>query len=163
VKKVVVTWKKFVIIEVLCPPFSKSESNFAYFIPNEGRPQGLPGKRSFNHERSCNQRRQFLSEVSAAQPRDRRLLAKGLCERIGIDGKFTYKPQVGQGKKLDAVDVAMPTHSEAIQAVLGALVDKDNGVIASMKEIDAVGHRVVSRRRGLQPVRPHHGRGPPGH
>ena len=44
---------------------------------------------------------------------------------------------------LDAVDVAMPTHSEAIQAVLNALVDKDNGVIGSMKEIDAVGHRVV--------------------
>ena len=44
---------------------------------------------------------------------------------------------------LDAVDVAMPTHSEAIQAVLNALVDKDNGVIGSMQEIDAVGHRVV--------------------
>ena len=71
------------------------------------------------------------------------LLAKGLCERIGIDGKFTYKPQVDGKKVLDAVDVAMPTHSEAIQAVLDALVDKDNGVIGSMKEIDAVGHRVV--------------------
>ena len=44
---------------------------------------------------------------------------------------------------LDAVDVSMPTHSEAIQAVLNALVDKDNGVIGSMQEIDAVGHRVV--------------------
>ena len=71
------------------------------------------------------------------------LLAKGLCERIGIDGKFTYKPQVEGKKVLDAIDVAMPTHSEAIQAVLDALVDKDNGVIGSMKEIDAVGHRVV--------------------
>ena len=71
------------------------------------------------------------------------LLAKGLCERIGIDGKFTYKPQIEGKAKLDAVDVAMPTHSEAIQAVLNALVDKDNGVIGSMKEIDAVGHRVV--------------------
>ena len=71
------------------------------------------------------------------------LLAKGLCERIGIDGKFTYKPQVEGKQVLDAVDVAMPTHSEAIQAVLNALVDKDNGVIGSMKEIDAVGHRVV--------------------
>ena len=69
------------------------------------------------------------------------LLAKGLCERIGIDGKFTYK---AEGKEtLDAVDVAMPTHSEAIQAVLNALVDPQNGVIASMEEIDAVGHRVV--------------------
>ena len=71
------------------------------------------------------------------------LLAKGLCERIGIDGKFTYKPQVEGKAKQDAVDVAMPTHSEAIQAVLNALVDPVNGVIASMDEIDAVGHRVV--------------------
>lgn len=71
------------------------------------------------------------------------LLAKGLCERIGIDGKFTYKPQVEGKQTLNAVDVAMPTHSEAIQAVLSALVDKDNGVLSSMSEIDAVGHRVV--------------------
>ena len=49
------------------------------------------------------------------------LLAKGLCERIGIDRKFTYKPQVEGKQVLDAVDVAMPTHSEAIQAVLDAL------------------------------------------
>ncbi len=76
-------------------------------------------------------------------PESGELLAKGLCERIGIDGKFTYKPQVEGKAKLDAVDVAMPTHSEAIQAVLNALVDPENGVIASMKEIDAVGHRVV--------------------
>ena len=71
------------------------------------------------------------------------LLAKGLCERIGIDGKFTYKPQLPGKEKLDAVDVAMPTHSEAIKAVLDALVDAKNGVVGSMKEIDAVGHRVV--------------------
>ena len=69
------------------------------------------------------------------------VLAKGLCERIGIDGKFTYK---APGKAVvDARDVAMPTHSEAIQTVLNALVDPENGVIASMREIDAVGHRVV--------------------
>ena len=76
-------------------------------------------------------------------PQTGKLLAKGLCERIGIDGKFTYKPQLDGKKVLDAVDVAMPTHAEAIQAVLNALVDKNNGVIGSMKEIDAVGHRVV--------------------
>ena len=74
-------------------------------------------------------------------PASQQVLAKGLCERIGIDGKFTYK---APGKNtIDAVDVAMPTHSEAIQAVLDALVDPQNGVIASMEEIDAVGHRVV--------------------
>ena len=71
------------------------------------------------------------------------VLAKGLCERIGIDGKFTYKPQVEGKETLKAIDVAMPTHSEAIQAVLDALVDPVNGVVASMSEIDAVGHRVV--------------------
>ena len=74
-------------------------------------------------------------------PDSQQVLAKGLCERIGIDGKFTYK---APGKNtIDAVDVAMPTHSEAIQAVLDALVDPQNGVISSMEEIGAVGHRVV--------------------
>ena len=74
-------------------------------------------------------------------PETEQVLAKGLCERIGIDGKFTYK---ADGKQtIKAADVAMPTHSEAIKAVLDALVDKDNGVVSSMKEIDAVGHRVV--------------------
>ena len=76
-------------------------------------------------------------------PETQQVLAKGLCERIGIDGKFTYKPQVEGKAALDAVDVAMPTHSEAIQAVLDALVDGKNGVVGSMKEIEAVGHRVV--------------------
>ncbi len=74
-------------------------------------------------------------------PETEQVLAKGLCERIGIDGKFTYKPEGKQALK--GADVPMPTHSEAIQAVLNALVDPVNGVIHSMKEIDAVGHRVV--------------------
>ena len=74
-------------------------------------------------------------------PDTQEVLAKGLCERIGIDGKFTYKPA---GKEpIKDKDVAMPTHSEAIQTVLHALVDEKNGVISSMDEIDAVGHRVV--------------------
>lgn len=76
-------------------------------------------------------------------PKTGDLLAKGLCERIGIDGKFTYKPQLPGKETLDAVDVPMPTHNEAIQAVLDALVDPRNGVVGSMREIDAVGHRVV--------------------
>ncbi|MCD8342341.1 MAG: acetate kinase [Clostridiales bacterium] len=71
------------------------------------------------------------------------LKAKGLCERIGIDGKFTYKPAVEGKAPQSAVDIPMPTHSEAIQAVLNALVDPENGVLSSMSEIDAVGHRVV--------------------
>ena len=69
--------------------------------------------------------------------------AKGICERIGIDGKFTYKPQIEGKETLNAIDIPMPTHNEAIQAVLKALVDEKNGVIKSMKEIDAVGHRVL--------------------
>ena len=74
-------------------------------------------------------------------PETQQVLAKGLCERIGIDGRFTYKPE-GKEPIKDA-EVAMPTHSEAIQTVLNALVDPANGVISSMDEIDAVGHRVV--------------------
>ena len=71
------------------------------------------------------------------------LLAKGLCERIGIDGLFTYKPQLPGKEAIKAASVSMPTHNEAIQAGLNALVDEKNGGIGSMKEIDAVGHRVV--------------------
>ena len=65
--------------------------------------------------------------------------AKGLCERIGIDGRLTHK--VGD-KKIEK-DIAMPTHSEAIAATLAILQDAENGVIKSVDEIDAVGHRVV--------------------
>ena len=67
--------------------------------------------------------------------------AKGLCERIGIDGKFTYK--VDGKTVIDAEPIAMPTHAEAIEAVLAALVNAKHGVIGSMDEIDAVGHRVL--------------------
>ncbi len=74
-------------------------------------------------------------------PATRDVLAKGLCERIGIDGRLTHKVPAKDAKH--EFDIAMPTHAEAIQAVLNALTDKEHGVIASMKEIDAVGHRVV--------------------
>ena len=90
-------------------------------------------------------------------PETQQVLAKGLCERIGIDGKFTYKPEGKEAVK--EADVAMPTHNEAIKAVLDALVDPGNGVIGSMKEIDAGGHRVVHVRGEVRQVRPHHGRG----
>ena len=71
------------------------------------------------------------------------ILAKGICERIGIDGLFTYKPQVEGKETIKAQPIDMPTHSEAIQAVLNALVDAENGVVGSMDEIDACGHRVL--------------------
>lgn len=69
------------------------------------------------------------------------VLAKGLCERIGIDGRLTHKIPAKDAKY--EFDIPMPTHSEAIQSVLDALVSSDHGVIANVKEIDAVGHRVV--------------------
>ena len=65
--------------------------------------------------------------------------AKGLCERIYIDGRLTHKV----GDKKVVKDIPMPTHSEAIQAVLEILVDPVEGVIKSTDEIDAVGHRVL--------------------
>ena len=65
--------------------------------------------------------------------------AKGLCERIGIDGRLTHKV----GDKKVELEIAMPTHSEAISATLNILQDAEHGVIKSVDEIDAVGHRVV--------------------
>ena len=70
------------------------------------------------------------------------VLAKGLCERIGIDGHLKHTPLV-EGKEVFNEDLAMPTHSEAIAAVIDKLTSPQYGVVNSMKEIDAVGHRVV--------------------
>ena len=69
------------------------------------------------------------------------ILAKGLCERIGIDGRLTHKVPATDSKH--EFEIPMPTHAEAIQAVLDALLSPEHGVIKSMSEIDAVGHRVV--------------------
>ena len=70
------------------------------------------------------------------------VLAKGLCERIGIDGHLKHTPLVG-GKPVFNEDIALPTHSEAIAAVIDKLTSAEYGVVKSMSEIDAVGHRVV--------------------
>ena len=69
------------------------------------------------------------------------LLAKGLCERIGIDGRLTHNPQ--NGKPVYEADVPFPTHKEAIEAVLEKLTSKEYGVVETMAEIGAVGHRVL--------------------
>ena len=69
------------------------------------------------------------------------VIAKGLCERIGIDGKLTHK-QLVKGITYSA-DIAMPNHTEAMKAVVDALVHAEHGCIASMSEIEAVGHRAV--------------------
>ena len=68
------------------------------------------------------------------------VFAKGLCERIGIDGRLTHKVP---GREDVVREIPMPTHNEAIQSVLDILVDPEKGVIASTDEIAAVGHRVL--------------------
>lgn len=68
------------------------------------------------------------------------VLAKGLCERISIDGRLTYQPEGGEKV---TTDKPMPTHTEAIQFVIDALTDAETGVVKSLDEIGAVGHRVV--------------------
>ena len=68
------------------------------------------------------------------------VLAKGLCERIGIDGKLKQEPAGGEKYVSDA---PLADHTAAVQAVIDALLDKDHGVIESVDEIHAVGHRVV--------------------
>ena len=69
------------------------------------------------------------------------VLAKGLCERIGIDGGMvTYQPE---GKDKIKKNADMPDHTEAVKLVIDSLIDKENGVISSLDEIGAVGHRIV--------------------
>ena len=68
------------------------------------------------------------------------VLAKGLCERIGIDGRLVYK-KTGLYKEI--TEAAMPTHKQAIQMVLDAIVNPKTGALKSLAEVDAVGHRVV--------------------
>ena len=68
------------------------------------------------------------------------VLAKGLCERIGIDGRLVYQ-KAGCYKEI--TEAAMPTHKQAIQMVLDALVNDKTGAIKSLSEVNAVGHRIV--------------------
>ena len=68
------------------------------------------------------------------------VLAKGLCERIGIDGRLTYQ-KAGLDKEI--TEAPMPTHKEAIKMVLDALVNDKTGAIKSLDEVEAVGHRIV--------------------
>lgn len=68
------------------------------------------------------------------------VLAKGLCERIGIDGRLVYQKA---GCEKEVTEAAMPTHKEAIQMVLDALVNEKTGAVKSLSEVNAVGHRIV--------------------
>ena len=68
------------------------------------------------------------------------VLAKGLCERIGIDGRLVYQ-KAGNDKEI--TEASMPTHKEAIQMVLEALTNEKTGAIKSLAEVNASGHRIV--------------------
>ena len=70
------------------------------------------------------------------------VLAKGLCERIGIDGHLKHTPLV-EGKAVFNEDYSFPTHAEAISAVIDKLTSPEYGVVDNMDEIQAVGHRVL--------------------
>lgn len=72
--------------------------------------------------------------------RSEEVLAAGLCERIGIDGRMTHTPSSGNTV---VKNDPLPDHGAAIQSVLSALTDKAHGVISSLGEIGAVGHRLV--------------------
>ena len=99
------------------------------------------------------------------------VLVKGLCERIGIDGKITHKVP---GREPYKAEFAMPTHNEAIGLVLKLLTDEEKGVISSIDEIGAVGHRIahggekynkstviddemIAYLEGIVPINPLHG------
>lgn len=99
------------------------------------------------------------------------VLVKGLCERIGIDGKITHKVP---GREPYKAEFAMPTHNEAIGLVLKLLTDEEKGVISSIDEIGAVGHRIahggekynkstviddemIQYLEGIVPINPLHG------
>ena len=68
------------------------------------------------------------------------VLAKGLCERIGIDGRLVYTPAGGEK---EITEINMPDHTVAVKSVLDALVNEKTGVIKSLAEVSAVGHRIV--------------------
>lgn len=70
-----------------------------------------------------------------------KVLAKGLCERIGIEGsRLVYQPEGGEKEVTTA---SMPNHTQAVRMVLDALVNENTGVIKSLDEVGAVGHRIV--------------------
>jgi len=71
-----------------------------------------------------------------------KILAKGVCDRIGIDGHLKHTP-VSNGRPVFDSDIPLPTHAEAINAVIEKLTSAEYGVIGSLSEIDAIGHRIV--------------------
>ena len=68
------------------------------------------------------------------------VLAKGLCEIIGIDGRLTHKPAK---KEKYVVETTLKDHNDAVKLVMDTLMDQEHGVISDINEISAVGHRVL--------------------
>jgi len=75
-----------------------------------------------------------------------KILAKGMCDRIGLDGHLKHKPE-SNGKPVFNESIPLPTHAEAINVVIEKLTSDDYGVIGDLSEISAVGHRVVNGGR----------------
>lgn len=71
------------------------------------------------------------------------VLAKGNCEQIGTESTFTHKVPSDETKNIKALPMEMQDHAAALKIVLDTLVEAEHGVIGSVKEIDAVGHRVL--------------------
>lgn len=69
------------------------------------------------------------------------VVAKGLCDRIGIDGTLEHK-RLADGKVYKS-EVKMDNHSQALKYLVEALLDKDHGCVSSMDDIEAIGHRIV--------------------
>lgn len=93
-----------------------------------------------SNERISNQLRKLFLKYQLINSDSEEVLAKGLCERIGIDGRLVYQKE---GMDKEITEAPMPTHKEAIQMVLDALHNPKSGAVKDLSEIDAVGHRVV--------------------
>lgn len=79
--------------------------------------------------------------IDIVSENESKLLAKGLCERVGLEiGEFTHKPQ---GKEKYYEKIPIPTHKDGIEMILNSLTDEKIGVIKSLNEIQACGHRVA--------------------
>ncbi len=102
-------------------------------------PDGKKGKHKMNilviNCGSSSLKYQLIDSISE------KVLAKGLCERIGSDGACITHTPAGGEKKTDTIP--MPDHNAAIAAVIEKLTDPEVGVISSLDEINAVGHRIV--------------------
>lgn len=73
--------------------------------------------------------------------KEEKVLAKGLAERIGLEGSRIVYQRGSESKKV--IEISLPTHRKAIEEIFKLLVDKNDGIFSSLNEIDAVGHRIV--------------------